>query len=110
MAFQHRLFSGCATCNPEKKHVWRDPVHRVYVPHTCHAGYRSQSRCYCQGFPRMALPAVDPRAQAVEDRADELLAACVTLHGADEVNQANDLYDGLLLPQMMHSNCCCPLH
>jgi hypothetical protein len=54
----------------------------------------------------VGFPAVDPRAQAVEDRADELLAQCVTLHGADEVNTANDLYDGLLLPQMMQAIAC----
>ena len=50
----------------------------------------------------VGLPAVDvSRDKAVEDRADELLAQCVALHGADEINTANDLYDGLLLPQMM---------
>ena len=52
----------------------------------------------------VGLPAVDvSRDKAVEDRADELLAQCVTLHGADEINTANDLYDGLLLPQMMQA-------
>ena len=55
----------------------------------------------------VGLPAVDMSLeQMVEDRADELLAACVTLHGADEVNQANDLYDGMLLPQMMQAIAC----
>ena len=41
------------------------------------------------------------RARAVEDYADNLMAECVRLAGADSINQANDLYDGVLLPQMM---------
>ena len=41
------------------------------------------------------------RARAVEDYADNLMTECLTLAGADRINQANDLYDGVLLPQMM---------
>ena len=51
----------------------------------------------------VGFPAVEDRAQAVEDRADELLAECITLHGADSINVENALHDGLLLPQMMQA-------
>ena len=49
---------------------------------------------------------VSPRAQAVEDYADNLLAECVTLAGAVAVNNEFDLFDGMLLPQMMHAVAC----
>ena len=49
---------------------------------------------------------VSPRAQAVEDYADNLLAECVTLAGADGINKAHDLFDGILLPQMMQAVAC----
>ncbi len=52
----------------------------------------------------VGFPAVDmSREKLVEDRADELLAMCGSLHMADEINTENDLYDGLLLPQMMQA-------
>ena len=41
------------------------------------------------------------RARAVEDYADNLMTVCLTLAGPERNNQANDLYDGVLLPQMM---------
>ena len=41
------------------------------------------------------------RAKLVEDYAGNLMAECLALAGADRINQANDLYDGVLLPQMM---------
>ena len=49
---------------------------------------------------------VSPRAKAVEDYADNLLAECVTLAGADGINKAHDVYDGILLPQMMQAVAC----
>lgn len=46
------------------------------------------------------------RAKLVEDYADNLMTECLTLAGADRINQANDLFDGDLLPQMMHAVAC----
>lgn len=46
------------------------------------------------------------RAKLVEDYADNLMTECLTLAGADRINQANDLYDGVLLPQMMQAVAC----
>lgn len=46
------------------------------------------------------------RAKLVEDYADNLMTECLTLAGADRINQANDLFDGILLPQMMQAVAC----
>lgn len=40
-------------------------------------------------------------ARQVEDRADSMLADCITQEGADRINREHDLYDGDLLPQLM---------
>ena len=49
---------------------------------------------------------VSPHAQAVEGYTDNLMAECVTLAGADGINKAHDLFDGILLPQMMQAVAC----
>jgi hypothetical protein len=41
------------------------------------------------------------RAQVVEDMADNLLAECITLEGAERINLEFDLFDGDLLPRLM---------
>lgn len=41
------------------------------------------------------------RAQEVEDMADNLLADCITVEGAEAVNMDNDLAEGLLLARLM---------
>ena len=41
------------------------------------------------------------RAQVVEDMADNLLAECVTVAGADRINDEYSLYDGALLPLLV---------
>lgn len=44
---------------------------------------------------------VSPRAQAVEDYADNLLAECIWLDGARSINTKHDMFDGELLPRLM---------
>lgn len=43
----------------------------------------------------------DIHARQVEDRADSLVADCMTFDGAERINRDHDLYDGDLLPQLM---------
>jgi hypothetical protein len=45
----------------------------------------------------------DPRAQDVEDYADNLLADCMDLAKAKAINFDNDLYDGDFPPKMMQA-------
>lgn len=45
---------------------------------------------------------VDPRAGLVEDYADQLMADCKDLGVAMLINTGNDLYDGDLLPKLIH--------
>lgn len=48
------------------------------------------------------LPSINlDNARAVEDYADNLMSECLTLAGAGGINKSHDLYDGILLPQMM---------
>ena len=46
-------------------------------------------------------PANLAKAREIEDIADSLLADCLTVAGAHEVNANFDLYDGSLLPALM---------
>lgn len=46
------------------------------------------------------------RARDIEDFADSLMAECVTFAGANDINRGHDLYDGILLPQMMQAVAC----